>query len=398
MKQKQKKKRLLLDVVMMVVLVIGVGALLYPFVSDSLNNILDQQMINYYQHKANSENEATMKQAQAAMEKKNQELAANGNNPGADPWSDKIKRKKVPEKPTQDYFKQHTIGVIDIPKMKIKLPIFDQTNDLFLSKGTSLLEGTSYPTGGANTHAVISGHRGLPEAKLFTDLPELKMGNKFYLHINQQIHAYQVDQIKVVEPTNTDYLHIEQGKDLVTLLTCTPYMINSHRLLVRGHRVPYVPSKDDKKLNQGNRDRWLKLIGILGGAFLLALLLLYGFYRWIKAVRIANRRYLLRLTIVDEDHQPIAHQSFTLYSRNGRHEVYRDGKPLTGISDELGIVELEAVKGGRYRLKTEGGNEIKALIKKINDEQFYLTPLKCSKFSVIDQNSNLFQFNEKNYK
>ncbi|MDT2821110.1 class C sortase [Enterococcus devriesei] len=395
MKQKQKKKRLLLDVVMMVVLLIGICALLYPFVSDSLNNILDQQMINYYQHKANSENETTMKQAQAAMEKKNQELAANGNNPGADPWSDKIKKKKVPEKPTQDYFKQHTIGVIDIPKLKIKLPIFDQTNDLFLSKGTSLLEGTSYPNGGANTHAVISGHRGLPEAKLFTDLPELKMGNKFYLHINQQIHAYQVDQIKVVEPTNTDYLHIEQGKDLVTLLTCTPYMINSHRLLVRGHRVPYVPSKDDKKLNQGNRDRWLKLIGILGGAFLLVLLLLYGFYRWLKAVRIANRRYLLRLTIVDEDHQPIAHQSFTLYSRNGRHKVYRDGKPLTGISDELGIVELEAVKGGRYRLKTEGGDKIKVLIKKINDEQFYLTPLKHSNFSVLDQNSNLFQFNRK---
>lgn len=84
MKQKQKKKRLLLDVVMMVVLLIGVGALLYPFVSDSLNNIFDQQIINYYQHKANSENEATMKQAQAAMEKKNQELAANGNNPSAD--------------------------------------------------------------------------------------------------------------------------------------------------------------------------------------------------------------------------------------------------------------------------------------------------------------------------
>ncbi|MGM0172955.1 class C sortase [Enterococcus sp. DIV0788_1] len=393
-KQKRNKQRIFMDLFMMLLLLIGFGALLYPFVSDSLNNILDQQMINYYQHKANSENEATMKQAQAAMEKKNQELAANGNNPGADPWSDKVKKKKIPEKPTQDYFKQHTIGVIDIPKLKVKLPIFDQTNDLFLSKGTSLLEGTSYPTGGANTHAVISGHRGLPEAKLFTDLPELKMGNKFYIHINKQIHAYQVDQIKIVEPTNTDYLHIEQGKDLVTLLTCTPYMINSHRLLVRGHRVPYVPSKDDKKLNQGNRDRWLKLIGILGGVFLLVLLLLYGFYRWLKAVRIANRRYLLRLTIIDEDHQPIANQLFTLYSRNGRHKVYRDGKLLTGISDDSGTVEFEAVKGGRYRLKTKGGNEIKALIKKINDEQFYLTPLKHSSFSVIDQNSNLLKFTE----
>lgn len=381
-----------MDLVMMLLLLVGVGALLYPFVSDSLNSFLDQQIINYYQSKANSENEAVMKKAQDAMEKKNKELAEKGNNPGADPWSNQVKKKKLPEKPTKDYYQSHTIGVIDIPKIKVKLPIFDQTNDLFLEKGTSLLEGTSYPTGGASTHAVISGHRGLPEAKLFTDLPKLKKGNKFYIHINKQIHAYQVDQIKVVEPTNTDYLHIEQGKDLVTLLTCTPYMVNSHRLLVRGHRVPYVPSKDDKKLDQGNRDRWLKLIGILGGSFLLALLLLYGFYRWLRGIRIANRRYLLRLTIVGEDQQPIANQSFTLYSRNGRHEVYRDGKPLTSISDDSGIVEFEAVKGGRYRLKNEGNNEIKALIKKVTDDQFYLTPLKNSNVSVINQKINLFQF------
>ncbi|WP_311744730.1 class C sortase, partial [Staphylococcus pseudintermedius] len=134
-----------------------------------------------------------------------------------------------------------TIGIVNIPKIKIKLPIFDTTNDLFLAKGTSLLEGTSYPTGGKSTHAVISGHRGLPSAKLFTDLPDLKKGDVFFIEINKRTLAYEIDQLKVVEPTETEDLLIEKDKDLVTLLTCTPYMINSHRLLVRGHRIPYTP-------------------------------------------------------------------------------------------------------------------------------------------------------------
>ncbi|MDT0901799.1 class C sortase, partial [Staphylococcus pseudintermedius] len=119
--------------------------------------------------------------------------------------------------------------------------MFDTTNDLFLAKGTSLLEGTSYPTGGKSTHAVISGHRGLPSAKLFTDLPDLKKGDVFFIEINKRTLAYEIDQLKVVEPTETEDLLIEKDKDLVTLLTCTPYMINSHRLLVRGHRIPYTP-------------------------------------------------------------------------------------------------------------------------------------------------------------
>ncbi len=103
-----------------------------------------------------------------------------------------------------------------------------------LEKGASLLEGTSYPIGGKSTHAVLSSHRGLSQAKLFTNLPQLKIKDHFYIEINGQYLAYQVDQIKTVEPTETEALQIQEDQDLVTLVTCTPYMINSHRLLVEG--------------------------------------------------------------------------------------------------------------------------------------------------------------------
>ena len=125
----------------------------------------------------------------------------------------------------------------DDPKINVNLPIFDQTTTKLLEKGACLLEGTSYPVGGVSTHAVLSSHRGLPQAKLFTDLPRLQIEDRFYIEINGQYLTYQIDQIQTVAPTKTETLQIQDNQDLVTLVTCTPYMINSHRLLVRGHRV-----------------------------------------------------------------------------------------------------------------------------------------------------------------
>ena len=175
---KSKKKCRIIDGFMILLLIIGIGAFAYPFVSDALNNYLDQQIIAHYQAKASQENTKEMAELQEKMEKKNQELAKKGSNPGLDPFSE---TQKTTKKPDKSYFESHTIGVLTIPKINVRLPIFDKTNALLLEKGSSLLEGTSYPTGGANTHAVISGHRGLPQAKLFTDLPELKKGDEFYI-------------------------------------------------------------------------------------------------------------------------------------------------------------------------------------------------------------------------
>ncbi|MCH0434605.1 class C sortase, partial [Enterococcus faecium] len=212
------KKRKLLDLLMLFLLLSGIGILAYPFVSDALNNYLDQQIISHYQQQAVKENEEVMAKIQENMTKKNQQLAKEGGNPGADPFT----KKKEPAKKDRTYFEKHTIGILTIPEINVHLPIFDETNTVLLEKGASLLEGTSYPTGGENTHAVISSHRGLPQAKLFTDLPKLTLGDSFYIEINGRTLAYQVDQIKTVEPTDTKDLRIEKGQDFVTLLTCTP--------------------------------------------------------------------------------------------------------------------------------------------------------------------------------
>ena len=139
------------------------------------------------------------------------------------------------------------MGMIDIPKIDIEIPIYHTTEKEVLEKAAGHLEGSSLPVGGANTHAVISAHRGLPSASLFTDLDKLEEGDHFLIHVLNETLSYEVDKITVVEPEETDVLAVEDGEDLVTLLTCTPYGVNSHRLLVRGHRVPYVSENVEKE-------------------------------------------------------------------------------------------------------------------------------------------------------
>ena len=137
------------------------------------------------------------------------------------------------------------MGYITVPKLEETLPIYHGTSEKVLQSGIGHLEQTSLPVGGASTHAALSGHRGLPTAKLFTDLNLMKKGDKFYITILKDTYAYQVDKITTVLPTDTKQLAIEPGKDLVTLITCTPYAVNTHRLLVRGHRIPYAPQQQD---------------------------------------------------------------------------------------------------------------------------------------------------------
>ncbi|WP_105301681.1 class C sortase [Anaerococcus marasmi] len=137
------------------------------------------------------------------------------------------------------------IGHVEIPRINQDLPIYAGTSETVLQKGCGHLEGTSLPVGGKSTHTVITAHRGLPEAVLFRYLDQLVEGDIFYIHNIQGTLAYKVDQIMVVEPTNFEPVLVQEGKDYATLLTCTPYMINSHRLLVRGYRIPYQEAIDD---------------------------------------------------------------------------------------------------------------------------------------------------------
>ncbi len=133
------------------------------------------------------------------------------------------------------------MGYLDIPKIDIKVPIYHGTSNEVLQKGVGHLEGSSFPVGGESTHSVLSAHSGLPSARLFTDLNQLKVGDMFYIYILDQVFAYKVDQVLVVEPADVDALDLQKGEDYVTLVTCTPYAVNTHRLLVRGTRVEYSP-------------------------------------------------------------------------------------------------------------------------------------------------------------
>ena len=272
----KKKKWRLLDLIMLSVFFIGVLSLAYPFVSDTLNDYLDQQVIKNYQKKAKSEHATVLAELQKRMIKKNEQLASNEAMPEADSFS---KKKKNDHKSQKSYIESHTVGVLTIPKINVNLPIFDQTTMKLLEKGACLLEGTSYPIGGKSTHAVLSSHRGLSQAKLFTNLPQLKIKDHFYIEINGQYLAYQVDQIKTVEPTETEALQIQEDQDLVTLVTCTPYMINSHRLLVRGHRIVVEPEEIKESLEKVKQAKCTAFLLVSGLILLLFLVILIKFLK-----------------------------------------------------------------------------------------------------------------------
>lgn len=131
------------------------------------------------------------------------------------------------------------MGSLEIPKIQVELPIYHGTEDEVLSNGIGHLEGTSLPIGGENTHSVLTGHRGLPSSKLLVRLDEMKIGDLFFIHTYKEVMAYKVEEIIVVKPEDTAWMEIKAEKDLVSLVTCTPFGINSHRLIVTGHRVDY---------------------------------------------------------------------------------------------------------------------------------------------------------------
>ena len=150
--------------------------------------------------------------------------------------------------PPLAYVQQLTVGgvmcYIDIPKINVYLPVQHGTDADTLERAVGHVVGTSLPVGGSSTHAVLSAHSGMASSKLFSDIDQLAAGDMFYIHVLGEVLAYKVDTIHTVLPTDTSRLQIEDGKDYVTLVTCTPFGINTHRLLVRGHRVPYLPEQE----------------------------------------------------------------------------------------------------------------------------------------------------------
>lgn len=216
------------------VLITGVCVLLYPVVSAVLSKMTASVAIANYQRAVEDLSAKEVEKMRADAQRYNASLS------GAvltDAFSgeERLDVSYVGLLNVDD-----VMGYLEIPKIKVYLPIYHGSTEEVLQKGIGHLPNTSLPIGGPSTHAVLTGHRGLPSATLLTDLDQLGDGDEFYVHILSEVLAYKVDQIKVVEPDNTSDLTIRSGKDYVTLVTCTPYGINTQRLLVRGERIPYV--------------------------------------------------------------------------------------------------------------------------------------------------------------
>ena len=224
------KKSRASTVILIIVFLVGLSLLLYPSLSDYWNSFHQSRAIASYvesvSHLDNQEYQALLEEARA--------------------YNASLVGDKTRFSPTEEELAEYltllgstgaAVGYVEIPAIKLTLPIYLGTSETVLQVGVGTMEGSSLPIGGESTHAVLTGHRGLPSATLFTDLDRLVQGDMFHIHILNETCTYEVDQILIVEPAEMDALEIVEGEDYCTLVTCTPYGVNSHRMLVRGHRI-----------------------------------------------------------------------------------------------------------------------------------------------------------------
>lgn len=224
-------KKRLSTIILVLIFLIGLSLLLYPTVSDYWNSLHQSRAIAGYVEQVASLDNDFYEQLWADAEEYNRTLAGKSNRYTL------TDEEKAEYESLLNVSGTGIIGYIEIPVIDCSLPVYHGTDEAVLQIALGHIEGTSLPVGGEGTHCVISGHRGLPRARLFTDLDKLVVGDTFMLRVLDETLTYEVDQIRIVEPQEIKEIEIEDGKDYCTLVTCTPYGINTHRLLVRGHRV-----------------------------------------------------------------------------------------------------------------------------------------------------------------
>ena len=224
-------KKHLVNMILFGIVLIGLGLLAYPTFADWWNSLHQARAIQSYAAAVANLDREEYDRIIAEAEEYNRELSRTGS-----VWN-------MQEAQIREYNYQLAVddsgimGYIDIPKINIKLPLYHGTDERILNIAIGHIAGTSLPVGGEGTHCVLSGHRGLPSARLFTDLDKVVEGDTWTLPLLERTYTYECDQIRVVEPTDLSNLAMEEGKDYCTLVTCTPYGVNTHRLLVRGHRI-----------------------------------------------------------------------------------------------------------------------------------------------------------------
>ena len=218
------------NIILILIFLVGLSVMLYPTISDYVNQKNQSRAVASYSEEVENLSDVDYQAYFDAADDYNRRLAET---PDAFYRPEEVSGYTD----TLDVSGTGIMGYITIPKIGVELPVYHGTSDGVLQVAAGHLEGSSLPVGGAGTHAVISAHRGLPSAKLFTNLDELEVGDTFTITVLDRVLTYEVDQISIVLPTETDLLQPVEGKDYVTLMTCTPYGINSHRLLVRGKRI-----------------------------------------------------------------------------------------------------------------------------------------------------------------
>ena len=239
--KKERKKWL-----MGLIFLLGLGIFMYPNLTQIYAKISQYQIILSYNRQQSEMSKEIKKIEMARIAEYNKSLIDN-----TVVYEDPFETNEAATETLKDKSSEKLgdpIGYIAIPKISVNVPIYNGTTDYILQKGIGLLEKSSMPVGGVGTHAALTGHRGLPESKLFTDLNEMKIGDVFYIHSLAGTLAYEVESVETVLPHETETLKIMDDRDLVTLITCTPYMINTHRILVRGARITLDATKEPEPL------------------------------------------------------------------------------------------------------------------------------------------------------
>lgn len=274
-------KKVATVIIFIVVLAIGITIVGYPFISNYLMSLNVNSEIQNYLSVASNLSQAQYDEEIQKAKEYNKSLLSNIGL--GDPFGEETKT-------DDDYYNllsldgTSVMACIEVPAINIKYPIYHGTSTEVLGKGIGHMRNTSLPIGGEGTHAVLTGHTGYSSAKLFTDIDKLELGDQFYIFVLNQTLAYEVDQIKVVLPSDTSDLTVDPKGDYVTLVTCTPYGVNSHRLLVRGKRIPYTEEEkalqDAKMMESTWNDEYMSAI-IIGGCITAGILMIYFIIRMI---------------------------------------------------------------------------------------------------------------------
>jgi len=244
-------KKFIFKIFWIIIFFIGISLIMYPYISEYWNSLRQTKAISNYENILDNLKEEDYEKITKNIKKYNKDLAKL-NYP-------LIEYKKLSSyKKVLSIDKNGMLGYLKISKINVELPIYYGTSSKVLNTSVGLLEGSSVPIGGKNTHAVLSAHRGLPTSTLFTNLNELEIGDIFEINVLGKILTYQIDKITIVKPTDISNLKISKGKDYITLMTCTPYGLNTHRLLVRGVRIKNIEEKvvvvtNDAKLINKNK-------------------------------------------------------------------------------------------------------------------------------------------------